>query len=77
VFNSKWLGRTVNDLFTYIQNSMPKIAPGSLSEEEYLWVTTYLLKLNGMPPGPTELSPEPAVMKALRIDTTHIAPGRE
>jgi mono/diheme cytochrome c family protein len=72
VFNSKWLGRTVNDLFTYIQNTMPKIAPGSLTEDEYLWVTTYLLKLNGMPAGTTELSPEPAVMRALRIDTTAV-----
>jgi hypothetical protein len=77
VFNTKWLGRTVNDLFTYIQNTMPKIAPGSLTEDEYLWVTTYLLKLNGMPAGTTELSPEPAVMKALRIDTARVAAGKE
>lgn len=69
VFTTKWVGRSVDDLFTYIRNSMPKIAPGSLSEDEYVWVTAYILRLNGMPAGASELSAEPAVMRAVRIDT--------
>ncbi len=69
VFTTKWVGRSVDDLFTYIRNSMPKIAPGSLSEDEYVWVTAYILKLNGMPTGTAELSAEPAMMRAVRIDT--------
>ncbi|MES2523126.1 MAG: HupE/UreJ family protein [Gemmatimonadota bacterium] len=69
VFTSKWLGRSVDDLFSYIRNTMPKIAPGSLSEDEYVWVTAYILKLNGMPAGSTELSAEPALMRGVRIDT--------
>ena len=73
VFTTKWVGRSVDDLFTYIRNSMPKIAPGSLSEDEYVWVTAYILKLNGMPPGTSELSAEPAMMRAVRIDTVRTA----
>lgn len=69
VFTTKWVGRSVDDLFTYIRNSMPKIAPGSLTEDEYVWVTAYILRLNGMPPGTTELSAEPALMRAVKIDT--------
>ena len=69
VFTTKWVGRSVDDLFTYIRNSMPKIAPGSLTEDEYVWVTAYILKLNGMPTGTAELSAEPSMMRALRIDT--------
>ena len=69
VFTSKWVGRSVDDLFTYIRNTMPKIAPGSLSEDEYVWVTAYLLKLNGMPAGKAELSADPALMRGVRIDT--------
>ncbi len=69
VFTSKWVGRSVDDLFTYIRNTMPKVAPGSLSEDEYVWVTAYLLKLNGMPAGKAELSADPALMRGVRIDT--------
>ena len=43
------------ELFTYINENMPKIDPGSLSSEEYTQVTAYLLKLNGMPAGAAEL----------------------
>jgi len=69
VFTTKWVGRSVDDLFSYIRNTMPKIAPGSLTEDEYVWVTAYILRLNGMPPGTAELSAEPALMRAVRIDT--------
>jgi mono/diheme cytochrome c family protein len=67
-FTLKWAGHTVDELFSYIRNSMPKSSPGSLTEDEYVWVTAYLLKLNGMPAGTTELSGDPALLKGLRIE---------
>jgi len=57
-------------LFDYVSQAMPKAAPGSLSEDEYVWVTAYILRLNGMPAGRTELSPEPAWLKSVRVDST-------
>jgi mono/diheme cytochrome c family protein len=69
-FTNKWFGRPLYDLFDYVSQAMPKAAPGSLTEDEYVWVTAYILKLNGMPAGRTELSPEPAWLKTVRVDST-------
>lgn len=69
-FQLKWFGRPLYDLYDYVSQAMPKTAPGSLTEDEYVWVTAYILRLNGMPPGKTELSPEPAWLKAVRVDST-------
>ena len=69
-FTNKWFGRALFDLYDYVSQAMPKAAPGSLTEDEYVWVTAYILRLNGMPPGRTELSPEPAWLKSVRVDST-------
>ena len=69
-FQLKWFGRPLHDLYDYLSSAMPKTSPGSLSEDEYVWVTAYILRLNGMPPGKIELSPEPAWLKAVRVDST-------
>lgn len=39
-------GPTAEGLYTYIRTNMPQTAPGSLSADEYLAVTTYLLLQN-------------------------------
>ena len=67
-FELRWFGRPLSELYGYLSNLMPKSAPGTLTEEEYVWVTAYILKLNGMPPGKVELNAEPAWLKAVRID---------
>jgi mono/diheme cytochrome c family protein len=69
-FTNKWFGRALFDLYDYVSQAMPKAAPGSLTEDEYVWVTAYILRLNGMPPGRTALSPEPAWLKSVRVDST-------
>lgn len=69
-FELKWFGRPLFDLYDYLSNAMPKTSPGTLSEDEYVWVTAYILRLNGMPAGKTELSPEPSWLKAVRVDST-------
>ena len=67
-FELRWFGRPLWELYGYLSNLMPKSAPGTLTEDEYVWVTAYILKLNGMPAGKVELNPEPAWLKAVRID---------
>ncbi len=71
-FELRWFGRPLSELYGYLSNLMPKSAPGTLTEEEYVWVTAYILKLNGMPAGKVELNAEPDWLKAVRIDA---APG--
>ncbi len=68
-FELKWFGRPLWELYGYLSNLMPKSAPGTLTEDEYVWVTAYILKLNGMPAGKVELNAEPAWLKAVRIET--------
>ena len=71
-FELRWFGRPLSELYGYLSNLMPKSAPGTLTEEEYVLVTAYILKLNGMPAGKVELNAEPDWLRAVRIDA---APG--
>jgi len=75
-FELKWFGRPLFDLYDYLSQLMPKTAPGTLTEDEYVWVTAYILRLNGMPAGKTELSAEPAWLKAVRVDTAKAPTAR-
>src|SRR5438093_12330530 len=50
-FIAKWAPRAVNDLFTYLVQSMPPTSPGSLGEAGTLDVTACLLQINGAPAG--------------------------
>jgi mono/diheme cytochrome c family protein len=68
LFIATWNGRKLSELFAFIKERMPKNEPGSLSDEEYADVTAYLLKLNRMPAGKTEIATDPAKLSAIRID---------
>ena len=69
-FELRWFGRPLSEFYGYLSNLMPKSAPGTLTEDEYVWVTAYILKLNGMPAGKVELNAEPNWLKAVRINAT-------
>ena len=43
---------TANDLYEFIQNEMPWQNPGSLTERDAWGVTTYVLTMNQIDPGP-------------------------
>ncbi|MCC6243174.1 MAG: HupE/UreJ family protein [Gemmatimonadaceae bacterium] len=73
-FTSKWVGRSLADFFNYVSGLMPKSAPATLTDDEYVWVTAYVLRLNGMPAGARELEADISALKMIRIDTT--ASGR-
>jgi len=66
-FTGKWTGRTLLELFEYIRTSMPKSEPGSLSRREYVLVLAYLLKLNGLPAGASELPTDAEGLDRIRI----------
>jgi mono/diheme cytochrome c family protein len=70
VFTNRWIGQPLSELFGYLRSEMPKTNPGELSEEEYVWVTAYLLKINGMPAGAVEMTGDPQQLRQVRIDTT-------
>ena len=67
-FVAKWDGRPVAALYEFIRAEMPKNDPGGLTRKEYLLVTAYLLKLNGMPAGPAELPADSLALAKIRLD---------
>ena len=64
-----WDGHSVLDLFGYVSTKMPKNEPGSLEPEQYADLVAYLLKLNQMPVGPTELPTDTTVLGRILIQT--------
>ena len=74
VFTTSWAGKKLADLFGYLRERMPKNDPGSLSEQDYVDVMSYMLRLNGMPAGSAELQPDSVALKSIRIDSSRVGP---
>ena len=68
VFANAWAGKLVSELFAFVSARMPKNDPGSLAPEEYANLVAYLLKMNGVPAGTTELPADSVALKSIRID---------
>ena len=68
-FRTHWKGKPLSDLFAYIRDRMPKNDPGSLSAEEYADVLAYVLQINRMPAGQSELPPDSTELSRIRIET--------
>jgi mono/diheme cytochrome c family protein len=56
-FVMTWNGRSLEELFTRIQATMPFDNPGSLSSTATREIVAFLLDANKFPPGQTELPP--------------------
>jgi S-disulfanyl-L-cysteine oxidoreductase SoxD len=67
-FATYWLHKSVADLFVYVGTNMPKNDPGSLDPHDVADVVAYLLKMNQMPAGSTELIPDTTALRQIRID---------
>jgi alcohol dehydrogenase (cytochrome c) len=60
-FMSTWRARAAGDLSKYIQSTMPPGGAGTLSPDDYLNVTAFILAANGAQPGATALALTTAV----------------
>ena len=69
-FKLNWFGKTVWEYFINLKKTMPDDNPGGLSDDEYVRVVAYILKLNGFPPGADSLSADSTAQKLLKIGTT-------
>lgn len=74
VFTTSWAGKKLSDLFGFLRERMPKNDPGSLSEQDYVDVMSYLLRLNGMPAGVDELPPDSVALARIKIDSSRVGP---
>jgi len=60
-----WEGSSVATLLSYLQESMPDDAPGTLPERSYTDVTAYILHMNGWEPGSRELRADDEMLSEL------------
>ena len=65
-FMQFWREDTVASLYIKTRDTMPRNAGGSLSEEEYVNLTAFILQKNGFPPGAIDLKPD--TMRAIHIE---------
>lgn len=72
-FQAAWGGKSLHDLYTYIRERMPRNEPASLSDQEYIDVLTYLLRLNRAPEGAAELPADADALKGIRFDPRPLA----
>ena len=68
-FTSSWSGKPVAALFHAIRTSMPSDHPGTLTAQQTADLIAFFLKVNGYPPGKTELLPDEDLLKSILINS--------
>lgn len=63
-----WQGQTAFDLVSHIRNTMPLNAPGSLTLQEYTDIFAYMLELNDVPAGATDLEASDDALRMVEIE---------
>ena len=59
MFIRVWSGRPIHQMWENLRMTMPYDSPGRLSAQEYADVVAYMLELNGVPAGESELPSDP------------------
>jgi mono/diheme cytochrome c family protein len=67
-FVATWNTKTVADFYDRVHATMPADAPGTLTPQQTVDVTAYVLKLNKYPAGKTELPTDVALLKGIKIE---------
>jgi alcohol dehydrogenase (cytochrome c) len=70
---ARWAEQSVSDLFTRTR-TMPFGAPQSLSTEQYLDLTAFMLSKNGFKPGPQAMTTDPSLLSQIRLAGGGAAP---
>jgi mono/diheme cytochrome c family protein len=59
-FRAKWNGKTLQERFETIRDTMPLGNGNSLGDKTYMDILAFILQFNDFPPGNQELAPETA-----------------
>jgi mono/diheme cytochrome c family protein len=65
-FIQRWQDGTLADLFTVLKGTMPQEKPGSLSDDDYAAIISFLLQKNHFPAGTAAVNPK---MEHLKLVT--------
>jgi mono/diheme cytochrome c family protein len=66
-FKFGWQGKTIADRFEIIRTTMPPRKEGSLDDQTYLDIVTYILRFNNVPTGSQALKPDISLLKQIVI----------
>jgi S-disulfanyl-L-cysteine oxidoreductase SoxD len=66
-FRANWDGTTLYELFDNIRTTMPDENPGTLTQQQYIDVTAYVLQLNKLPSGPDDFTGDSTAASAVRL----------
>jgi mono/diheme cytochrome c family protein len=66
-FQLRWSRRSVGDLYGYILANMPDDAPGILTPQQSVDLTTFFLEMNGFPTGSPTMDPDQAELDAISL----------
>lgn len=66
-FDGKWVGKTAGALYTHVHDRMPPSRPGELGDETYADLVAYILSVNGLAAGDTELPTDLAKLETMII----------
>ncbi|MYN67755.1 MAG: cytochrome c [Acidobacteria bacterium] len=67
-FRNFWRGRSLGEMFGYIQETMPQDAPGTLSPAQTAEIMAHILRGNRLPPGETALPEDEEALNAIPFD---------
>jgi mono/diheme cytochrome c family protein len=69
-FMSNWDGLSIGDLSERVRISMPPNRLGKLTRQQIVDILSYVLSVNGFPPGKTEMDSKLEIQKDIRIEGT-------
>jgi S-disulfanyl-L-cysteine oxidoreductase SoxD len=67
-FREKWDRHPLSELYALLSETMPKQDPASLTPQEYAQLVAYLLKINEVSAGKTELGSDLERLKKITIE---------
>lgn len=67
-FRGNWDGQSVGDLVDLTRKSMPKDNESTLTRQQYIDVTAFVLRANGFPVGQADLPTTASLLGLIRID---------
>lgn len=66
-FQARWSRRSVGDLYERIITTMPDDAPGILTPEQTINLVSYILEMNGLEAGSSNLDPDQEELDAISL----------
>lgn len=70
IYFDAYLGLPISALFESISTTMPPPPSLQLTPQEYVDIIAYILRINGAPPGETELPADPEELAAIRMSAS-------